>query len=157
MMFSDYQSTLPIAAVYLRPATLADAEAVYAWNFAPDVRAYSRTHAVPSPAEHAAWFAGRLRDAWSPIWIVEDRFMAVGVVRIDQISGVGRISIALAADARGRGVGRQAISSACTLWRRDVVAEIANDNAASRHCFEAAGFRAVERDGDVTIYQRKGT
>jgi len=156
VLITDHQTTLPIASVYLRPAGIADCERVYQWNFAADVRQQSRTRLVPPYEEHVAWFASRLRDAWSPIWIIEDKFVPVGVVRIEPVGGVGRISIALAADARGRHLGRQAIDSACAIWRRDVVAEIATDNQASRRCFEAAGFTAMREDGEFTLYHRRG-
>lgn len=140
--------------IALRAATLADCDAVWRWNCAPDVRARS-THARAIPlAEHAAWYARRLA-VDDPMWVIERDGAAVGVVRIDRLAegaghaaraankSTGRISIALGTEARGRGIGRRAIAEACRAWHRPVMAEILIDNLASRACFEACGFRAA--------------
>jgi RimJ/RimL family protein N-acetyltransferase len=139
--------------VALRPAQASDAEAVWWWNCAPDVRAWSRAGDAVAWEAHVAWFTGRLARPGSPMWIVEQAGTAVGVVRIDDAAGRGRISIALDGQARGRGVGRAAIARALARWRRPVVAEIMSDNRRSRRCFEACGFRPVaERDGLVVYH-----
>jgi RimJ/RimL family protein N-acetyltransferase len=64
------------------------------------------------------------------------------VVRID----AGQISIALAAGARGRGVGKRAIALACAAWGGPVVAQIRKDNQPSRAAFEACGFVSNGRE-----------
>jgi len=139
--------------VTLRRALASDSEAIWGWNFAPDVRARSRSSAVVTLAEHTRWLARRLDDDASPIWVIEQHGAPVGVVRLDDGAGArARISIALASGARGHGVGRSAISNVCRSWRRPIVAEILTDNAGSRACFEACGFHLVAvRDG-VAIY-----
>jgi RimJ/RimL family protein N-acetyltransferase len=141
-------------AVALRPAVADDCELVFAWNFAPEVRARSRRPAPVGFAEHARWFDRRIADRAAPIWIIEDARVPVGVVRLDLVAhGLMRISIALAADARDRGIGRAAILQACRAWGQPVLAEILADNLASRACFEACGFRpVVECDGLLTYH-----
>lgn len=120
----------------LRAASESDCEAVYAINFAPDVRAVSGTKDKVSYASHAAWFVQRLATP-APFWMIEDAGAIVGDIRIDPN---GRISIALDERARGRGIGRRAIASACQQWNREVTAEIDPTNTASIACFEACGF-----------------
>jgi UDP-2,4-diacetamido-2,4,6-trideoxy-beta-L-altropyranose hydrolase len=148
----------PAGPVILRLARQEDCEAIWRWNFAPEVRAQSHRAEVVAFLEHARWFARRLADGDTPIWIVEEYHHGVGVVRIDPPDrwppdhGRARISIALAAFARGRGVGRAAINAACHAWRRPIVAEIFADNAASRACFEACGFRAIATCDGVVFY-----
>jgi RimJ/RimL family protein N-acetyltransferase len=130
-------------AVSLRRAGLADCERVWAYNFAPDVRAMSGTADAVSLDAHAAWFARRLAEVDAPIWIIESEGEAVGVVRIDRLgepARTGRISIALDPSARGRGIGKAAIFEATRTWSRPTVAEIRSDNIASRAAFEACGF-----------------
>lgn len=140
-------------AVVLRPARSEDCEAIWRWNFAPDVRAWSR-HAEPvGLVEHTRWFARRLAEHDAPMWVIEEGNHGVGVVRLEQTRhGRARISIALAAFARGRGVGRTAIAEVCRLWARPIVAEIFTDHAASRACFEACGFRAIATERGVVTY-----
>ena len=129
--------------VALRTATVADCEAVWEWNFAPDVRAMSNDPSIVDLARHAAWYVDRL--ARGAFWIVEHDDLAVGSVRIDD----GRISIALAPSARGKGIGKRAIAAACLAWAGPVVAQIRNDNQLSRAAFEACGFVQT----DASTYQ----
>ncbi len=133
--------------ISLRAATLADCEQVWEWNFAPDVRAMSNDPAVVELARHAAWFARRL--AAGAFWIVEADGAACGSVRIDG----GRISIALAHTARGKGIGKRAIAEACAAWGQPVTAQIREDNQPSRAAFEACGFIANENADRVVTYQ----
>jgi L-amino acid N-acyltransferase YncA len=134
----------------LRAARESDCAQVFAINFAPEVRALSGTHDVVPYASHEAWFARRLH-APAPIWMIEEGGDVVGVVRIDLRATAGgglddqsgKISIALAERARGRGIGRRAIAAACLQWGKQVVAEIDPRNTASRACFVACGFVAT--------------
>lgn len=141
------------AMVTLREAVAADCEQVWAWNFSPDVRARSTRAASVTLADHARWFARRIADE-DPMWIIETPAGPVGVVRLDSVGrGLSRISIALDAAARGRGIGRRAITAVCQRWGRPIFAEILADNLPSRACFEACGFRSVvECDGLLTYH-----
>jgi RimJ/RimL family protein N-acetyltransferase len=151
-----------VSALSLRCARSTDCEAIWRWNFAPDVRAQSRRAEAVGFIEHARWFARRLADSDAPIWVIEEILGegrnetrdAVGVVRLDPPEyGRSRISIALAGSARGRGLGRAAVTAACRSWDRPVAAEIFTDNTASRACFEACGFRAIAScDGLMTYH-----
>src|SRR5262249_2384207 len=144
----------PLRSITLRNAMSDDCEHIWRWNFAPDVRARSKRALAVAFVEHARWFARRLADGCDPMWVIEEDGAPVGVVRVDtQASGLGQLSIALAAGARGRGIGRAAVTTACRLWGRQIVAAIFADNLASRACFEACGFHSVvEADGLLTYY-----
>jgi L-amino acid N-acyltransferase YncA len=146
--------TTELVSAMLREATLADCEQIWRWNFAPDVRARSKRSAAVALAEHTRWFARRLADDREPIWVIETPSGGVGTVRLDTVGGgLTRISIALASSARGRGIGRRAVTTACDRWGRPIFAEILADNLASRACFEACGFRSVvECDGLFTYH-----
>lgn len=136
----------------LRDARFTDCLAVWRWNFASDVRAVSKT-SLPVPlADHASWFARRLR-SMDPTWIVEEDGEPVGIVRLDHERDGARISIALAAEVRGRGIGRHAIALACGRTNIPVVAEVAADNAVSRRCFEACGFVPVTDGHELVTYR----
>ena len=129
----------------LRPARDDDAVRVWEWNFAPDVRAQSIDSRIVTFAEHYAWWCARLTDPRRATWIVEHGGMPIGVVRIDPIEPTpdgptDKISIALAPEARGCGVGRRAIRLACAAWPRPILAQILSTNLASLAAFAAAGF-----------------
>ena len=143
------QACPPVA---LREANWGDREAIWAWNNAPEVRALSRDPRPISALDHARWFAARLT-AGLPTWIIEADGEPVGVVRIERFERhLGKISIALAADVRGQGIGRRAIAAACAAWAAPVLAEILPTNTASRAAFEASGFQLRDQRDDVTIY-----
>lgn len=148
--------------VELRAAEPADCERVYAWNFARDVRAVSSKSTAVDLAQHTTWFAARLGEP--AFWIIEDDGEPVGNIRIDRTAppfgsaardgslareshaGAGRISIALDASARGKGIGRAAIRRACAAWGSAVIATIMPDNRASRAAFAACGFAPASSD-----------
>jgi RimJ/RimL family protein N-acetyltransferase len=147
-------ATTAVVMIGMRDAAREDCEQVWAWNFAPDVRARSRRSETVAFAEHARWFERRIADGREPIWIIEAQGAPVGVVRLDVVgSGQWRISIALDAEWRGRGIGRCAVAAVCRACACPIVAEIFADNLASRACFEACGFRSiVECDGLLTYH-----
>jgi len=133
--------------IALRAATLADCERVWEWNFAPDVRAVSNDPTVVELDRHTQWFATRV--AAGAFWIIEVAGAACGSVRIDG----GRISIALAVSARGKGIGKRAIAAACAAWARPVTAQVREDNQPSRAAFEACGFVVNQNADRVVTYQ----
>lgn len=138
--------------VTLRRAGLADCERVYAYNAAPATRAVSGSHEPFSFDDHQRWYAERLVDAHTQMWIIEENTRPVGVVRIDARADA-RISIALAAEAQGRSIGRRAVALACQQWAQPVTAEVHESNAASHACFAASGFHRVGRRDMFDLYQ----
>jgi RimJ/RimL family protein N-acetyltransferase len=132
--------------VTLRAATLDDCERVWQWNFAADVRAMSNDPTIVELVRHSAWYVHRL--AKGAFWIIEHDGEPVGTVRIDD----GRISIAVVASARGKGIGKRAIAAACEAWAQPVVAQVRLDNRSSRAAFEAAGFVSTG-DAEMVTYQ----
>lgn len=144
-----------LGVIALRRATDADASRVLAWNGAPDVRARSLDPRPISAEQHARWFAARLRDPRSRLWIALHDGVPVGVVRIDRRAEdePGRLSIVLDPAARGRGLGRRIIGLACVADGGPVVAEILADNHASQACFTAAGF-VREPDDEANLGPR---
>lgn len=129
----------------LRPARVADRDRILAWNNDPDVRARSLDPRPIDPDAHARWLAARLEDPRARLSIVVERGESIGLIRIERRTpdGPGRISIVLAAAARGRGFGRAAIAAACRADGGEILAEIVADNFASHACFRGAGFGPV--------------
>ncbi|MEA2142954.1 MAG: Acetyltransferase domain, partial [Solirubrobacteraceae bacterium] len=69
------------------------------------------------------------------------------------------VSIALAPDLRGRGIGRVvlAMTSAAAAARgiRTIVASIRPENVASLRAFAAAGYAERGRDGEMATFERE--
>ena len=129
--------------VRLRPATTGDALMLHRWNCAPEVRALAIDARPVSFAAHQAWLTRRLDEPAAPFWIVTHGGLDVGTVRIDRGEArIATISIALDSQARGRGLGRQAIAAAVRAWGLPLRAEILATNLASLRAFTGAGFVA---------------
>ena len=137
----------------LRLAEVADCERVYLWTNAPEVRALTGAGPEPSLADHVDSYMLRITDTGSPMWIIEGDGQPVGVVRVDQIDGAARMTVALSLVARGRGIGRRAITAATRTWGLPVSASMPRANVASRACFEACGFQPAGTTGDFEHYQ----
>lgn len=135
----------------MRDARPDDSDRVFAWNCSPEVRALSGDPRIIERSEHVRWYERRLRHGL--MWIIEDRGAPVGVVRLDPTGDTTKISIALSPKARGRGIGRRAIAAACASYGRPVDAVIRAGNAASRACFEAAGFALISVTENFVTYR----
>src|SRR4051812_10417834 len=129
-----------------RPARAADAELLLAWRNDAAVRAVSHTTDEVAPAEHAAWLSRVLADPDRTLLVVERDGEPVGTVRFDREGDEATLSVTVASEQRGRGVGVQAIreSTELELAARPeltrVVALVKAENAASQRAFERAGY-----------------
>jgi RimJ/RimL family protein N-acetyltransferase len=134
--------------VSLRRARSADANLIWEWSFTGELRAQMEPPGLKLYADYQRWFAERLVDRQTPLWIVEDAGASIGVVLINRHDkqSLPRLTIVLGARGRGRGVGRRALQLICEQWQRPLIAEVGTANAMAVRCFEAAGFiRASER------------
>lgn len=138
--------------VTLRRARPDDCELVFRINNTPEARLASRSTEPIPWRDHSAWYERCLADSSVFFWIIEQRESPVGVVRIERRASAGVISIALAPEAQGRGVGPSAIHLACERFGAEsgvsvVHAHIKPENSRSLRAFERAGFaRAGETD-----------
>lgn len=128
----------------LRPATQADCAVLLDWQRHPETRRHFRNPEPPDAAEHAAWFAAKARDPRCLMHMVEDAGQPAGFVRLD-LDGAGgaEVSILVAPDRRGRGVGADALALIAAL-RPDLrlTAEVLPGNTASHRLFRKAGYSA---------------
>ena len=142
----------------LRSATEDDEQRLLEWRNEAATRAASFTSGEISPQDHRRWFRRKLADASCRLLIAEEFGKAVGQVRLDRVDAeVAEISIALAAESRGRGLGREALRLAAAdaakeLGARRLVARVKPANAQSVAVFQAAGYRVVHEDEDVVEF-----
>lgn len=135
-----------------RPATAADADRLLAWRNDPHVRAMSFRSDPISVAQHRAWLAGVLADEHRTLLVAEADGAPVGTVRFDREGARAQISVAVAPDARGRGLGTQMIAETTELQLAahpqlaDVLAEIQARNLPSLKAFERAGYLPAPAD-----------
>jgi UDP-2,4-diacetamido-2,4,6-trideoxy-beta-L-altropyranose hydrolase len=126
----------------LRPAVMADAEAVWQWRRAVP-RMHFRAGATPSLPDHLTWFARALADPARRLYAVEDPARAH--LRLDLgADGAAAVSILLAPEARGKGLGLRLLMLLADAARAEglavLVAEVHLSNLASLALFRAAGY-----------------
>jgi RimJ/RimL family protein N-acetyltransferase len=136
------------APLALRPARPEDDVLVWRW------RAASPPHAMaggPNPPleEHRAWFARALANPSQRLWIATDAASRpLAHLRLDRIAArSARVSVVVAPESRGRGYGVRLLTLLADHARAEgfdrLVADIHEDNTASRAIFRAAGYREL--------------
>jgi RimJ/RimL family protein N-acetyltransferase len=139
----------PSLRVTLRSARDEDAERLLQWRNDPNAVRFSASGRAVTAEEHAAWLAARRRDRAIRLWIAERGGEAVGQVRVDVSERVGTVSIAVAAEHRGQGVGVAMLAAMIDAVGHDdaidcMQALVHPDNEVSLRLFERAGFRRLQ-------------
>jgi RimJ/RimL family protein N-acetyltransferase len=140
--------------VVLRRASADDLERTFAWANDPVTRAVSFTSAPIRYAEHVAWFERQLSDhklsSLLCLLIAEHHDQPIGVVRLQPLTereSTCVISINIAPEARGRGLGVATLVAATPRARElgfdRIRALIRPDNHASVRAFVGAGYVQV--------------
>ena len=122
----------------LRPATLDDAEILFAWRCDPDA-ARNSFGPVPTLADHMAWLTATLADPRRAQMIAEHNGVPVGTVRLDQHFAETELSLTVAPGLRGQGYGTAMIRAASCRGR--MLARVRGDNVGSLLAFLKAGWR----------------
>src|SRR5262249_24260235 len=86
-----------------------DADAIFGWQTSPGTRAFSRQPEAPSWAGHLDWINGRLRSRGSITEIILADGRQAAMARLDPIEGGLEISIVVAPEYRGKGIGEAAV------------------------------------------------
>jgi UDP-2,4-diacetamido-2,4,6-trideoxy-beta-L-altropyranose hydrolase len=130
----------------LRPATSDDCGFFYDLATDPAVRKQSFSTAPIVWENHCAWFAGKLGDANSQLWVFEASGLPVGQIRFDRVPGENRavLSYALDSVARGRKWAGKLVARGIKQLLREgpthITAEVKAENTPSRRVFEHLGF-----------------
>ena len=137
-----------LSLVTLRPAEPADCEALWRWRNDPATRRASFERAEIGLDEHTQWFSESLARPDRRIYIVVADGVDAGTVRLDLGHGEARVSINLALERRGQGIGARALRAACReafgpLGLHRLTAQVRLENHASRIAFERAGFSVI--------------
>jgi RimJ/RimL family protein N-acetyltransferase len=146
--------------VRLRPATPRDAALLLVWRNDPVAVRFSVTGRAVDPDEHASWMASRLADPATRLWIAEEDGVPAGQVRVHLEAGTGTVSVAVAPNRRGRGVGSAMLRAMLKEAERDpetlrLRALAHAENTASIRAFERTGFRREgSEEGGFVVLER---
>jgi UDP-2,4-diacetamido-2,4,6-trideoxy-beta-L-altropyranose hydrolase len=131
----------------LRPAREEDVIFYYNWANERAVRS-SAVHTEPILWEsHRKWFAHKMRDEESRLFVMEAKGLPVGQIRFDAAAGEARISYSLDPIVRGRGWGKRLVELGVDAFRRRPAArpvclhaDVRIGNDASSAVFLRTGF-----------------
>lgn len=148
--------------VSLRRAVVGDMRRLWEWRNDPDTRRGSLNSEEIPLEHHIRWLGAQLESADVALYIIEAApdLVPCGQVRLNRLPrGGALVSIGLAKEWRGRGVGPAALRAIRQpgwrpTWARPMYAVIRLENAQSQRAFEAAGFkgpasRGVDSVGDL--------
>ena len=130
--------------IRLRPACEEDIVRYYNWANDPEVSKNTvNTPTIPW-ATHQAWFAGKLHDANSRLFVLEAAGLSVGHIRFDREGNEARIEYSLDSIVRGRGWDSRLVASGADMMRQAepvrLRAEVKASIEASPSAFLRMGF-----------------
>lgn len=148
----------------LRVATKDDEELLWNWANDPFVRRNSFSTARITYVEHAKWFRGKVASTDTHLWILEQRGVPIGQIRLDRTGDTSAmVSLSVAESYRGKGIGSTLLKMTSTKALQEhgisiLEGKIILSNKASIRAFEKAGFKEVGRgelDGRLYSVYRK--
>jgi len=146
--------------IHVRPAGKQDATFLWSLRNRPDVYRHFRNPLPVSWEEHVAWMMPRiLGPHLDMLFVLEYEGVLVGQFRLDKAGNKSvEVSISLLQEYRGKGIARQALKNAIMYVReqghaQEIIAEIHQDNIASQHLFEGAGFQRFQTNDDFFQYR----
>ena len=130
----------------LREATQEDMDLLYRWANDPEVRKQSfRTEPIPYET-HVNWFRRMMDDPAVLQFILEEDGVPAGQIRLNTDGGEAEIGYSIAAECRGRGLGRQMLRMTAELVReehpeiRKLTAKVKPGNGSSNALCESEGY-----------------
>ncbi len=155
--------------IFLRRASLDDAELLFSWANDIDVRRNAFRQQEILWDEHVKWLKGKLQDENCRIYIgyITAEMMAdmtymsekpIGQIRLDSSDGTSEIDYSVVSAFRGRGYGTRLLEEAMRLAAdgcRKFSACVKKSNPASMRVFEKCGFAMTQDRGDYVVLERE--
>jgi UDP-2,4-diacetamido-2,4,6-trideoxy-beta-L-altropyranose hydrolase len=138
----------------LRPAAPGDCARMFDWQRHRATRRFANQSVAPSWTEHQSWFDAKMDDSENLIYMAELDGVPSGVLRLD-VDGreTWRVSIYVAPEDHGRGIGRALLELGHSIWpRHTFTAEVLADNEVSHKLFVGSAYQLI--DG---LYRRQAS
>lgn len=142
----------------LRRVKESDVDLIFRWANDKECRENSFSIEPILYEEHCNWFAKRLKDKNSDLFVLEEE-LPIGMLRLDYQDDYVRISYSIAKEFRGKGYGKKILMLAeeFVQKRRNenwLKAQVKKENDVSRHLFVSLGYIEIEEDIYME-YQKK--
>ncbi|MFT5163269.1 MAG: UDP-2,4-diacetamido-2,4,6-trideoxy-beta-L-altropyranose hydrolase [Alteromonadaceae bacterium] len=137
--------------LYLQAVDAGDMDLLYQWQLAPKTRQYSRHPEPPTLQQHQLWFSRVMNNKDILFYLLKQGQQSCGYIRldnktVDDINGY-EVSIALAPNCYGKGLGHQALLLTQQLYCNDsLLAYIEPQNQPSLKAFAKASFLPLNND-----------
>jgi len=149
----------PADELRLRPACPNDVGLYFNWANEPEVRRQA-IHSEPILWKgHQAWFASKLADPQSRLFVLLAGALPVGQIRFDRQGEEAQIDYSLDVLVRQRGWGTQLVAMGIALFRQSdpvrIRAEVKAENLSSRAVFARLGFNqaaSAQGEGYVSFH-----
>ena len=138
--------------ITIRPATMDDAEALFAWRNDELTREMSTTPDAVDLEGHVGWLGRRLADPDCRFWIAETDGEPAGTIRFEGTEPA-TVSWTVAPGFRGRGVAKE-MARLGMEREGHVIAHVKAENCACHAVLAAVGFRLVE-DGEMQLWEHR--
>lgn len=142
----------------LRAACEEDLNIFYSWVNDTEVRKSSFQSAPIPWLTHKDWFARKLNDPNSHLYVLEAEGLPVGQIRFDKVGNEANIDYSLDVLVRGRGWGVRLVSLGLAQLQNAepirVLAKVKTDNGSSRSVFSRLGFAVAESKNNCLIFHR---
>jgi RimJ/RimL family protein N-acetyltransferase len=146
--------------VTIRRATQYDLDLLFNWLNEPDSLAGKLLTTGPIAREqHETWFAARLADPQTLLWIIESDRQPIGQLRLMKKADAYEVDIYVTKARRRAGVAQEALNTGIAMLKHEragsqiVRALVKPDNTSSQRLFERAGFALAARTGDHLVYE----
>lgn len=125
----------------LRKATKQDVKTLYDWANDIDVRLNAFNQKNIEWKQHLLWFDKKINSKESEIFILENKNIAIGQIRIDKKKDHWIIDYSVGNEFRGKGFGKKMVQKLIKSRNIDLLAEVKNSNIASQKVFESLNFQ----------------
>jgi RimJ/RimL family protein N-acetyltransferase len=140
--------------IELRRAEESDARLVWHWRNDSVTRANFRNNEIVSWPTHRDWYLEAIKDPSRIMLIGEHECIPFGIVRLDMSIAGAEISINVAPEWRGQGLGCKLLGLACRHTDKPIFAQIRATNRASINIFVLNGFKYLSNAGEFIWYCR---
>jgi len=141
---AEVMEPTPADQLAMRPASQGDIELYFNWANDPEVRRQATCSAPIAWSRHQEWFADKLADRCSQLFVLLAGALPVGQIRYDRKGDQAQIDYSLDVLVRGRGWGVSLVSMGNALVQASgpiqLRAEVKAGNQASRSVFVRLGF-----------------
>jgi len=146
------------AKIQLRAACQEDVITYFNWANDSEVRKNAIQSATISWVTHKEWFAKKLNDSNSHLYVLVAEGLPVGQIRFDKVGNEARIDYSLDKLVRGRGWGVKLVSLGSEILQKiepiRLLAEVKINNQASISVFSRLGFTITESKSGYLIFHR---